>query len=896
MSATLSAGVNSVILKLDTPYDVIRTSDIRDDLIKVKVWCSTAPIPIEPLASTLVFDGLSLSINISKLYDGSTLVPRTLYYVRYAFISEIDETVYTVSDQLTATPLSASSEIVDISGFTSFIKSDSTTFSPASVTLRALSSGVINPSYSWTVVGATPTTGTGLSITLTPNPSNNSGVTVTLSVTGTGLPAAITKTIILPVAYVPPTFYISNYGAIFRRDLDGIVYPSSGVPLEAAYAKFALNPAPTFVWKKDNVTIPGATSYQYIVPASDYATVTTHRYTSIITGKDLGGNDATLISSVVIPVVDDGPVGPQNPSFSISNYGAVFRRDSYGEVYPSAGISLETSIAAFKSSPAVTYQWSKDGVVIAGATANTYTVPVSDYVSSTTHKYSCVATGQTLLGEPTSLSANVTLPRIDDGLVEPSFTVNNYGSIFRKDTSGTIYPSTGILLETSIDGFKLSPSPTYQWSKDDAVLAGATSATYTVPVGDYSSSSTHKYSCTVTGQNTIGEATTLTSLVNITLIQDGAVGNTGPRTATGYIYYTTAQATAPTKPATPTGYNFTTGLFTGLAAGWSINTNAATPVAETKVWAVSYAVLEPSYQSTSAPSITISDPFSYQNFTGLVTFSNMNSAFGTNVTTIDGGKVTTGTIAANRLDLSSTLKVGGAASDINSGTTTISGGKITTGSIATDKLSASFIQVGNAASDINSNATTISGGKITTGSIAADRLAVSFIQVGNAASDINNNTTTISGGKITTGSISTDKLSASFIQVGNAASDINGGTTTINGGKITAGSISADRLSTNFLQVGSAANDINTGTTTISGGKITANSIAADRLQVSFLQVGSAAADINNNSTQINGGKIVTGSITASSISSDFFYGRRMQSTDGNFVIDFANKFISISV
>jgi hypothetical protein len=63
MAGTLSAGVNSLILKLDTPYDTIRTSDIRDDLIKVKVWCSTTA-EFTPSDANKVFDGLSLSIII----------------------------------------------------------------------------------------------------------------------------------------------------------------------------------------------------------------------------------------------------------------------------------------------------------------------------------------------------------------------------------------------------------------------------------------------------------------------------------------------------------------------------------------------------------------------------------------------------------------------------------------------------------------------------------------------------------------------------------------------------------------------------------------------------------------------------------------------------------------
>lgn len=109
MSATLSAGVNSLILKLDTPYDTIRTSDVRDDLIKVKVWCS-ATSGFTPSDSNKVFDALSLSIVIPKLTDGTALAAGTAYYVKYAFISDIDETVYTISSQLTATPVAALSK------------------------------------------------------------------------------------------------------------------------------------------------------------------------------------------------------------------------------------------------------------------------------------------------------------------------------------------------------------------------------------------------------------------------------------------------------------------------------------------------------------------------------------------------------------------------------------------------------------------------------------------------------------------------------------------------------------------------------------------------------------------------------------------------------------------
>ena len=884
MAGTLSAGVNSLILKLDTPYDTIRTTDIRDDLVKVKVWCSTTPnfTPVD-LKNTLgvantnpnqVFDGLSLSIVISQLADLTSLVAGTAYYVKYAFISDIQEEVFTISSQLTATPIAATSQIVDISGFTSFVKSDETTFTPANATLTAVIAGITNPVYAWTITGATPTTGTSSSITITPNPANGTGVGVTLSVTGTGLTTPIVKTITIPITYVPPTYYISNYGAVFRRDLDGNVYPAAGIELDSGYSKFRSSPAPTFVWKKDNVTIIGATSYSYTVPASDYTNSTSHVYTSIVTGTDLGGNISSLPASVQIPRIDDGPIGPATPSFTISNYGAVFRRDIEGVVYPAAGISLQTTTAAFKSTPAVTYVWKKDDVVINGATSNSYTVPVGDYSTETTHNYSCTATGQSTAGVATTLTASVTLPRIDDGPIgpaTPSFTISNYGAVFRKDNTNTLYPTTGIILQTTTLGFKSTPVVTYQWKKNGTDISAATSNSYTVPVGDYATVTTNNYSCIATGQNTSGVATILTATVTLPVITDGTVGGTGPRTASSYIYYNTAQANAPLKPTTPTDYNYATGQFTGLDVDWTTSVNTATPVAGTKVWACSFTVLEPTYQSLSPKSIVISEPFTFQNFTGLVTFTNMNDAFGTNVTTINGNKITTGTIAAARLDLSGTLTVSGTNPDGSVNTTTkINGGSIQTSSISTDKLSASFIQVGTTNADGSVNTTTtINGGSIQTGSITADRLNTSYIQVGTAAADVNNGVTGISAGKITTGTIDAARLNLSgYLLVGNAANDINNGTTGINGGKITTGTIDAARINlTSYLQVGGAAGDINSGTTGISGGKITTGTIDAARLNLTgYLQVGGAAGDINGNSTTVNGGKITTGTIEALSL------------------------------
>ena len=205
MAATLSAGVNSLILKLDTPYDTIRTTDIRDDLIKVIVWCSSTS-GFTPSDTNKVFDGLSLSVVISEIPGVPTptaLVAGTPYYVKYAFISDIQEDVYTISSQLSATPVSATSQAVEISGFTGFSKTILGVFSPLNANLTAVVNGINNPVYAWTVTGATASANNTSTITITPS-LNASSITVTVSVTGSNLLIAIAKTIVMPIVLNGP--------------------------------------------------------------------------------------------------------------------------------------------------------------------------------------------------------------------------------------------------------------------------------------------------------------------------------------------------------------------------------------------------------------------------------------------------------------------------------------------------------------------------------------------------------------------------------------------------------------------------------------------------------------------------------------------------------------------
>ena len=163
---------------------------------------------------------------------------------------------------------------------------------------------------------------------------------------------------------------------------------------------------------------------------------------------------------------------------------------------------------------------------------------------------------------------------------------------------------------------------------------------------------------------------------------DGEDGADGPRSASGYVYYSTAQATAPTSP-TLSGFDFVAGTFSTISAGWSVAATAPTPEEGKSFWAVRYAVSEATFEGTQT--VTKSSVFAWQNFDGLVTFTNMNDEFDNNVTVVDGGKITTNSITVDSLSAGSSTVASGRNFYLGSGQvfdvyTTVVGGVATAAS------------------------------------------------------------------------------------------------------------------------------------------------------------------------------------------------------------------------
>ena len=169
---------------------------------------------------------------------------------------------------------------------------------------------------------------------------------------------------------------------------------------------------------------------------------------------------------------------------------------------------------------------------------------------------------------------------------------------------------------------------------------------------------------TFSAQDTQGY--TFTTSITGPVVRDGVAVN-GKTAVSGYLFQ--VSATQPAKPSGIINYGFADGSLTpgsnGNLNGWSttapsisldINGNA-------KTWSLLYSGIENTPGAGSAP-LVFGDVTSFVSFTGLVTFTKLNSPIGTDTTFIDGSNIKTGTVSLNRLSNQGTLNVNSSTSQL----------------------------------------------------------------------------------------------------------------------------------------------------------------------------------------------------------------------------------------
>jgi len=297
---------------------------------------------------------------------------------------------------------------------------------------------------------------------------------------------------------------------------------------------------------------------------------------------------------------------------------------------------------------------------------------LADATNSTNVSISAVVTDSE--GQSRTLTDTITLSKVKKAVpnVEASVspqsqtvTANSDGSSPATPTSLTVKALEGGTTRlTSVTAVGTSVTV-------GTITYNGVSAPYNYATIPLSAVAADNASVAITVNYTDSEGTTGTKTITATISKaktgtngsPGDPGADGKRTATGLLYYQLSAATAPATP-TATSYTFSTNTFASLTANWALGAPTFAAGNSNKYWYSTYTAVETTAGGgTAVP--TFSTVTQAIGFTGLVTFTSAdnisdgtntsnivtpggvtNHIGGANVTTINGGKISTGVITS----------------------------------------------------------------------------------------------------------------------------------------------------------------------------------------------------------------------------------------------------------
>ena len=240
----------------------------------------------------------------------------------------------------------------------------------------------------------------------------------------------------------------------------------------------------TYQWYKNGTAISGATSADYVTPAATVVTVVNapDRYkakvfnAAAVSGVDSDEALLTVTAAAVPPAISNQPVAAT----------------------VTAGQSATFSVAA-SGTGTLSYQWSKNGTAISGATSASYTTPTTT-VADSGSTFSVIVTDSS--NSLTTTSNAVTLT-VTAAAVAPAITT--------QPVPVTVTAGQSAIFSVAASG---TGTLSYQWSKNGTAISGATSASYTTPtttVADSGSTFSVKVS------NSGNSLTTTSNIVTLTV-------------------------------------------------------------------------------------------------------------------------------------------------------------------------------------------------------------------------------------------------------------------------------------------------------------------------------------------------------------------------------------------
>lgn len=211
----------------------------------------------------------------------------------------------------------------------------------------------------------------------------------------------------------------------------------------ATFAVTASGTAPlAYQWSKNGTPVSGAASSSYTTPAT--ASGDNNAQFAVVISNAAGSvTSATATLTVTATAVPPTIVTqPTNANVIV-------------------GQPASFSVSATGTAP-LTYQWRRNGADIPGATQSTYTIPATT-LGDNNATFTVVVSGAT--GSITSQGATLTV----SAAVAPTITVE---------------PADVSVVVGKIAGFSVTATGTtplaYQWKRDGADIAGATSSSYTI--------------------------------------------------------------------------------------------------------------------------------------------------------------------------------------------------------------------------------------------------------------------------------------------------------------------------------------------------------------------------------------------------------------------------------
>ena len=226
----------------------------------------------------------------------------------------------------------------------------------------------------------------------------------------------------------------------------------------------------TYQWKKTAMAISGATAASYTTPPT-MSSETGTQYSVVVTD-----GSSSVTSSMAILTVTAAAVAP-----------SITAQPANKTV--TAGQTATFSVTATGTAP-LTYEWKKNGAVISGATASSYTTAAAA-ASDNNAKFTVTVTNSVSSAASNAATLTVNVP--PSITTQPASTTVNAGQTATFSVAAT---GTGAL--------------SYQWKKNGANISGAMSATYTTPAA-LASDNGSQFTVTVTDQisNVTSNAATL---------------------------------------------------------------------------------------------------------------------------------------------------------------------------------------------------------------------------------------------------------------------------------------------------------------------------------------------------------------------------------------------------